>query len=287
MIALLCAAAVVAVAAGVLLSGGSRPARVTLGAVVEAADRTTQAGGAAVSIGGTVSSASLSMPLTLSGTGHTNFAAAEGQMTFTMTGFPAAMQTQLPGGSLTMNELYKSGSLYMESPLFDGKLPNGARWVKIDLARVGEAMGLDPSSITSGGASPAQYLSYLKDGAVTNAVVAHETLRGVATTRYSGDLDLLKVAEAQPGTNVAQARAAFQKISAETGQSSMPIEVWVDRQDRVRRMALTLATATGGQHAQSTIDVEYFNFGTVPAVNVPAEDEVFDVTSQALKGLAG
>jgi hypothetical protein len=288
-IAALCAAAIIAVVALLLTGGGSgssNVAKVAPGRLAEAADVTTQAGGAQVAIVGTVSASELSTPLTLSGTGHINFNPSEAQLTFTMSGFPAAEQAEIPGGTLTMNEIYKSATLYMESSLLAGRLPAGARWIKLDLASVSGAMGLDPSSLTSSGANPAQYLGYLEDGAGTATVVGHEAVRGVPTTHYEGELNLLKAAEAQAGTNRAQARAAFQKLATEIGQSSLPVEVWLDAQGRVRRMSLAIATAAGGHDLQTKMQTEYFDFGASASVSPPAEVEVYDATETALQGLS-
>jgi hypothetical protein len=288
-IAALGAAAVIAAVALVLASGGSESsnvAKVTPGTFAEAADVTTQAGGAQVAITGTISASELSTPLTLSGTGHVNFDPSETQLTLTLSGLPAAAQAAVPGGTLTLSEIYKSATLYMESSLFVGKLPDGARWIKLDLASVSQAMGLDPSSLTSSGANPAQYLSYLKDGGGTATVVGHEAVRGVATTHYHGELNLLKAAEAQPGTDRARARAAFEKLVAETGQSSLPVEVWIDAHGRVRRMALAIDAAGGGHDVQTNIQSEYFDFGATASVNAPAEAEVYDATATALQGLS-
>lgn len=288
-IAALCAVAILAVVALLLAgggSGGSNVARVAPGRLAEAADVTTRAGGAQVAIVGTVSAPELPTPLTLSGTGHVNFDPSEAQLTFTMSGFPAAEQAEIPGGTLTMNEIYKSATLYMESSLLAGKLPGGARWMKLDLSSVGEAMGLDPSSLTSSGANPTQYLSYLKDGAGTATVVGREVVRGVPTTHYKSELNLLKAAEAQAGANRAQAHTAFQKLVAETGQSSLPVEVWLDAQGRVRRMSLAIDVAASGHDVQTKMQTEYFDFGASASVNPPAEVEVYDATEAALQGLS-
>jgi hypothetical protein len=272
-------------ASGALVSGcGSTAA--TLDPVAQAADATTRAGGAQMAFTGDVTVPGASGPFTITGSGHFNFAANEGELTLTMAGLPASATAQLGGQTLTMTELFKSGTLYMSSPLFAGKLPGGAGWMKLDLARVGQAIGLDPSSLASGGSDPAQYLSYLKAAGVGISVVGHETVRGVQTTHYAGSLDLLKAAEAEPGTNVAQTRAAFSKLATELGGTSVPMQVWVDGQDHVRKVSLTLTIATNGRRAETSIATEYFGFGQTPAVNLPSGGEVFDMTSQALQGLS-
>jgi hypothetical protein len=284
-ISLLCAvAALIAIVGAIGVSG---PSGATLDPVARAAETTSQAGGAQMSLTGSVSVPNSTTPLTFTGEGHFNFSADEGQLTLTMGGFPASTQALLHGDSLTMTELFKAASLYMSSPLFAGKLPGGAHWMKLDLARVGQAMGLDPSSLTSGGANPAQYLAYLRAGGGTVSIVGHESVRGVATTHYAGTLDLLKAAEAQPGTNRTQARAAFGKLVAETGQRTLPVQVWVDSHDLVRRISMSLDASSNGRRAQTKVQAEYFGFGNTPTVDAPSGAEVFDITQQSLLGLTG
>src|SRR5689334_6226348 len=133
----------------------------TLDPVAHAADATTRAGGAQVSLSGGVAAPALGFSLTLSGHGQFNFSAHEGSLALTLSGLPASAQAKLGTSSLEMNELFKAGSVYVGSPLFTGKLPGGARWVRLDLARVGGALGLDPSSLMSGSADPSQFLQYL------------------------------------------------------------------------------------------------------------------------------
>lgn len=265
---------------------GLGPGSTTLNPLARAADTTTHQGGAQISLTGSVSLPGVA-PIAFSGGGDFNFSAAEGRITLTMSGLPANAGGSLNGGSLSMTELFKSGSLYMESPLLAGKLPDGARWMKLDIARVGQAMGLDPSSLMSGGANPAGYLDFLKSAGGTATVVGHDIVRGVSTTHYATTIDLLKAAESQPGANQAQVRAALQKILAEMGTSTMPIDVWIDRHDFVRRIKMAMGLGSGGQSAQMSFRAEYFNFGATPSVAVPSAGEVFDMTQQSLAHMPG
>ncbi len=285
LIALLAAlAAAVSLAA---LASGCGSTSATLDPVAQAAEATTRASGAEMAFTGTVSAPGLTTPLTLAGGGHFNLASHEGELSLTMSGLPAAATQKLGGGQLSMTELFKASALYIGSPLFSGKLPGGVHWMKLDLTKVSQAIGLDPSSLTSGGANPAQYLDYLKAAGASTSVVGHESVRGVRTTHYAGTINLLKAAEAQPGTNVAQARKAFAQLAAEIGGADVPVQVWVDDHHLVRKLTLTLSIAHGGQQASTTIESEYFGFGPTPTVNVPAAGEAFDITPQALQGLAG
>jgi hypothetical protein len=280
----LLAASAAAAALAVSISGcGSTSA--TLDPVAKAAETTSRAGGARVSISGSITGLNGATALTLQGDGSFNFSAHEGSLLLVLGGLPASAQSQLGGSSLEMNELFKSGSLYIGSPLFDGKLPGGARWLRLDLARLGQAIGLDPSSLTSGSADPAATLKYLSAGGGTASVVGREAVRGVPTTHYAGRLDLLKAAEAAPGGASASARAAFKKLIAQTGAGSVPIDTWVDGHHLVRRISMSFDMHANGQELQMKLQLEFHDFGSTPSVRAPASSEVFDVTSDALRFL--
>ena len=180
-----------------------------------------------------------------------------------------------------MRELFKGSDVYIASSLFTGKLPGGAGWMKVDLAKVGQAAGFDPTQLLSGQSNPAQILEYLKASGATVTVVGHDRIRGVPTTRYTAEIDLAKLASTLAGANAGEA----QKALGQLGLTELPVEVWVDSHNLVRRMQLDLDTAAGGQSLQMQMDVELFGFGATPTVSVPSPSETFDATSTALGGL--
>jgi hypothetical protein len=201
-------------------------------------------------------------------------------------GLPAAARARLHTGELSISELFVSGALYMGSPLFAAELPGGASWLKLDLTRIEAAEGIDPSAIASGESNPAEFLQELAKAGSAVRKVAREEVRGVQTTRYAAKVNLLKAAESQPGTNVARAREAFGKIEAEIG-GSMPVEVWVDGHGLMRKTAIALKLKVNGKTIAEDIDIEYFGFGPVPAVNLPASSETYDATDSAVHSLSG
>jgi len=281
-------ASIVLIAGVAMLSGGSGSGSGGAGAldpVAQAAETTTHAGGAQMTLRGSVEAPGLPGAISFSGRGSFNFTAHEGSLTMTMAGFPSSVSAKLEGGTLQMTELFKASAIYIGSPLFAGRLPGGARWMRLDVARVQQAMGLDPSSLTSGGTNPAQYLQYLRDAGGGSTVVGHALVRGVPTTQYAGSLDLLKAAESQPGADRAKLRAAFQKLISATGLSSVPVEVWVDGHGLVRKIAIAISTNMAGQQIKASVVTEYHDFGPTASIAAPASSEVFDVTGQALQGL--
>jgi hypothetical protein len=274
-----------AIAALVGSASGCGSTSATLDPVAEAAQTTTHAGGALVSITGSITSPNTGTTLTLEGQGSMNFSAHEGNLVLVMSGLPASLQSRLHGRSLQMSELFKSGSLYIGSPLFAGQLPGGARWLRLDLTRLGQAIGLDPTSLASGGADPTATLKYLSAGGGTASIVGHEAVRGVATTHYAGTLDLLKAAEAAPHANRAELRAAFRKLITAAGGARVPVEAWVDSHHLIRRISIALTIDANGHKVQTKVQLEYHDFGPTPSVNAPAASDVFDITPEALGSL--
>jgi hypothetical protein len=275
----------VAIALALATSGcGSTSA--TLDPVAQAAEVTSQAGGAHIALTAQVSVAALSAPLTINGQGFFNYKTQEGTIGLDMSGLPTAAAAGLAGGSLHMEEIFKSAALYIGSPLFAGKLPGGAHWMKLDIARFGQALGIDLQSLTGGQSNPAQFLEYLKASGGSVTAVGHELVRGVPTTHYRGAIDLRKVADVLPGGNRAQLHAALAKVIAQIGASSLPVEVWVDSGRLVRRIAIVLSAPAGGQSLRMQMTVELFGFGPTPAVTAPAQGDVYDATQAALAGLS-
>lgn len=277
---------VVALAAA-LGGSGCGSAVSTVDPVAEAAVATAHAGGAHLALSGTVNSPLLGAPMTLAGSGAFNFRTGEGTYEMTASGLPEEAQTALHASTLQLSEVLEAGSIYVTSPLLEGKLPGGARWVKVDLAGVEQSMGLDPSSLTSG-SDPTQYLRDLLEVGTGVRVVGHEAIRGVPTTRYAGSVDLVEAAAAQARAgDRAQARAAMERLVARTGSASMPVEAWVDAHGLLRRLSLDVSERTAGQPLTVDVVEELFDFGPTATITAPSGSEVFDATSSALQGLGG
>jgi hypothetical protein len=267
-------------AAIALATSGCGSTSATLDPVAQAAEVTSRAGGAHLALTAHLSAAGLPAALTINGQGSFNYSSQEGTIGLDMSGLPTA------AGAVHMEEIFKSATLYIGSPLFAGKLPGGAHWMKLDIARFGQTLGLDLQSLTGGQSNPAQFLEYLKASGGTVTPVGHELVRGVPTTHYRGTIDLSKVADMLPGGNRAQLHAALAKVIAQIGASSLPVDVWVDSARLVRRMEIVISASAGGQSLRMQMNVELFGFGPTPAVTAPAQGDVYDATQAALAGLS-
>jgi hypothetical protein len=279
------ACAAIAVAVGAFVMSGCGSVSATVDPVAQAAGTSASAGGARVAISGRLE-AGAGLQVTLSGAGAFNFAAHEGSLDLTVGGLPLPASAG-PGGGAQIHEIVKGGALYLSSPLFAAILPGGARWMKVDLARVAGAAGVDPSSITSAGADPGQYLQELRAAGGAVEVVGHETVHGVATTRYATAIDLRKVAARLPSSQRELAQKAVGELIAKTGRVQLPVEAWVDSSGLVRRIAIALSGAGNGQGVGIHLQLDFLSYGATPPVSAPPASQVLDVTGTGLQGLAG
>jgi hypothetical protein len=255
-----------------------------LGPLANAADITAKTGGAHMSLSARIEATSLPSAVTMSGGGFFNYKTHQGSLAITLSGLPANAAT---GSSMTMEEVFDGTDIYVGSPLFAGKLPGGARWMKLDLARFGQAVGISPSALLGGQSNPAQFLEYLKASGGSVQTVGNETVRGVETTHYRGTIDLTKVVSllGKQGGN-STLRSAYEKSIAKLGFKSLPVDVWADSHHLVRKLEFALSAPAEGQRVGVHMTMELFEFGSTPAVKVPASSEAYDATSSALGGLS-
>lgn len=241
--------------------------------VAQAAKATSQAGGAQMTFTADLGIGGVSM----SGHGYFNDRTGEGDLSMQLVGAAT--------GPVQMTELMKSSTVYIRSNLLQGRLPHGAHWMKLDLGRYEQSLGVGLGQLSGGQADPAQYLQYLKAMGGSAEAVGHEAVRGVQTTRYRGAIDLERAAERLPSPDRAKLRAAMAKAIAQIGTKSFPLEVWIDAHHLVRRMTMRIPLpAATGTHGL-TISMELFAFGPTPTVNPPSGGEVFDGTGAALSRL--
>jgi hypothetical protein len=284
------AASALAMAAALVLGlagSGCGSSAVTLDPVAQAADATSHAGGAHMTLSVAIDGGALGGQFTVKAAGTYNMSRQEGELTFDLGGLPATARSQLGSGRPTFTEIFSGGAIYMSSPLFEGKLPGAARWMKLDLAKLQTGLGLDAQALSSGQADPGQFLQYLRAGGGSIKAVGRGAVRGTPTTRYAGTIDLAKAAELLPSSDRTKLKSSVQKLLAQTGLSRLPIQAWVDDHRLVRRIAIDMPLNISGQQASVKVDLELFGFGATPTVKAPSGGEVYEVTSSSIAGALG
>jgi len=268
-------------------SSGDRPAVLTPASLANIAARTTAKGGVKISLDQTTSLGSGgAIPTTAVGRFDTK--TKRGEMTITTDLSSIRGGGSLPSGAGKQHVILDGFTFYMNSPLFSSILPDGKKWLKIDLDKVGKSIGIDFGALTRGGQDPTQALQYLKAASGDVTKVGTETVRGEPTTRYKATIDFNKVADAAPAGQRAAIRTSMKQIIKLAGTSTAPMEVWIGDDGVVRRMTDTIKTNIAGEHAEITQRIELFDFGTkVDDVQIPPAGQTVDASDLGGSGSGG
>jgi len=153
----------------------------------------------------------------------------------------------------------------------------GGNWFKINRDAYEPAIGTGGLSPTSN--DPSQLLRFLAaTGTVTS--VGTEVIRGVQTTHYHAVTELSRYAATLPRSEQQAAAASIATLEGELGATTLPIDAWVDNQQRVRRVSFAASgICTTSGTADETITMDYFDYGPQAAPAIPSG--ALDITGQA------
>jgi outer membrane lipoprotein-sorting protein len=186
---------------------------------------------------------------------------------------PLLVQEQLGTSDPSMEMIFDGHSLvmYMRSAMFRTVAPG--TWVKMDLKELAKKEGQDLGALMNANqADPSQALKVLM--ASSNArPLGKELVRGVATTRYSFQIDF---------DRLVHDNKALDQFKAATGMSSIPAQAWVDAQGRIRRLNVQMSMgAQLGTPMTMTMSEELYDFGVRTNIDVPTGSMVTDLSALA------
>ena len=250
-------------------------------AVAAALARTQAAGSARIMTSSEVGTGEHNVPVNASGT--VGFANKSADLTET-----------LPGGQGTGETRFVNGVLYERLPGdLVSRLSGGKPWISLDVAKLSQqGDGSLQQLMTDSPTDPTQMLGFLQGaGSVTKD--GQDTVGGVPTTHYTVLIDLDK-AGAQQGS---VGKHAIQALEAEIGSHTMPAQVWIDNQGRLRKITMheTLSGAPASTtddhgtdqensgHVSFSFTATLSDFGVPVTVTAPPADQVADLT-QKLSG---
>ncbi len=149
-------------------------------------------------------------------------------------------------------------------PAIASFLGGGKPWVSTGLDRLaGSAAPLGGALTTD----PAQQLASLQAVRDDARLVGPEPVDGTPTTHDAATVDLDRV----PATSDSASRPALDRVKAKLGTSTLPVDVWIDEQGRLRRVAQTVG--------RTTTTVTFSDFGVPAPVVPPPADQVADVSA--------
>lgn len=199
----------------------------------------------------------------ITGAGAFDFAGDRGHLAMQMPGMEDA-------GVDHIETVFLDEVVYSQLPM-----PEGVQWLRMDTAELG-TQGLQQL----GGASDPSANLDLLEGARDVEEVGEEEVRGATTTRYRFTVDL----EAARGEADAEPQQQMlDTMREQLGTSELPMEVWLDGDDRVRRQRseidLDAMHAEGQAASGGTVVtvVEFHDFGVDVQVEAPPEQDTVDI----------
>jgi hypothetical protein len=174
------------------------------------------------------------------------------------------LEERIVDGTIYMNV----GSLPFASSKLDGK-----QWLKVTVDDLKNKLGGDFSALDSVGSGGLQQgLEYLQglSGDVTK--VGEDTVAGRPATHYRASIDYSKLADKLPdGEKLHDSLAKL---------GTIPADVWIDGNDRVVKMNLTIdGSAFGGGAGAVDLSMEITDFDVPVDVQAPPEDQTVDLLS--------
>jgi hypothetical protein len=216
------------------------------------------------------------MRMTVPPSGATLTANATGVVGFRDRSVDLGLRMAIPGGSIRMREIMVWPVIYMHSPLLTPAL-HGKQWMKLDMARLERANGVDLNAITSTGSNdPTEMLQTLENESDSLRNLGAATVRGVPTVHYHAVIDLTKAAKTAPAGLRAVVRKSDARLIALLGTDKMPMDVWIGQDKLVRRIAyrMSIAVASTGDTLATDLRLDFFDFGVPVHVTAPPAREV-------------
>jgi hypothetical protein len=248
-------------------TGGGETSRTSAkGTIVQAASQTAES-----------SSARFSFTASLSGgsaqgawSGEGVFTGGKGRMTLDLSGLGTGAGAFAGGKTEVVTDELVA---YMKvPPSLARALPGEKAWIKIDLAKLGEAQGVDLAQLMQFNQSnPIGVLRYLRGATEDFEAVGEEDVRGVDTTHYSGTIDLRTVAAQGP----AEVRKSYERIVEISGTSKVPMEVWIDADGLARRLRYEQPLESG--QGKLALSMDLYDFGVEVDVKIPPQEETLDI----------
>lgn len=202
------------------------------------------------------------------------------------------MDLGMMGGEMEM--VMDDGVIYMRSPTFeDAPTP----WLSFDPSKMDPATAAQFGGFGAGTTDPSAYAG-LFAGVFDVEASGEADIDGIATTRYTGTIDLQKVLEGfadvvgedADAETTEQLEATIEQFEALGIDGKIPFQIWIDDEGLPRRQRITmdfggLIPGTGDAHMEMT--VEFSAFGEPVNVELPKASQVTDITKMMTQGAAG
>jgi len=230
----------------------------------------TRTAGQTARISMTTTTQMQSMSMSYTATGEYDFVHSRGMI---------SMQSPM-----SMTEIFMPPTAYIKLPSDAGTMPDGKSWIALGTGtsgRLGNSL-FGPL----GGTDPADLLASLTAVSASVTSLGPTTIRGVKVTGFRVDIDPAKAAARIPSRE----RAGFRVFTGSLGSGTIPVDVWVDSQNLVRRVKLSLHLPDGEGAPAKTQVIEvtdFYDFGVPVRVSPPPASQVASISQLVKNGITG
>lgn len=263
-------AAVVVAGAAAFLMLGSSGARIG-GPVAQAATLSSGTPGYRVRMSMQMSSSALATPVTASGGGVVDLRDHASAMSMTM---------NLNGSRARVEMITMAGTVYMKLPAgVTGSLAtSGRQWIKLDIGKLSKVPGLSSLGENPTTSDPSSMLQFLRSASGSVTTVGRQRVDGAQTTRYRTELSLADLAAGLPADERDALQPGLSRLQQALGGGQLPIDVWIDARNRVRRVVMGLELAVpNGPSLQETVTMDLSHYGRQLIPTAPPPYEVTDI----------
>jgi hypothetical protein len=150
---------------------------------------------------------------------------------------------------------------------YPGGGPLGKGWLSIERTSAEETLLAGPDPADPGAITRALDLADVKR-------IGDERVRGVPTAHYEATIDLRDFARLASPEAVSAVRDAYQRAVQQGGGGSLRVDLWIDDNDLIRRVRQRLRTRlTGIDYPPDDQTTELFDFGLDDQVVPPPKSE--------------
>jgi hypothetical protein len=193
------------------------------------------------------------------------------------------LRESVGGHNISIDERLSGTTVYMRLPNLGGlsRLTGGKPWIKLDFNRALGAFGL--GGLPTQSSNPAQFLDYLRTVGAKTRRVGTETIDGAQTTRYHVVVDLDNYPKLFPPARRTAAARGVSTLEHAIGSHTMPMDVWVDSNKRLRRTSFSFGECVQSQRLTLGMTMNLSHYGSQAIPAPPSASETYDLTPLLLK----
>jgi hypothetical protein len=270
--------------AGLVVSVAGCGAGSVVDPVAQAATTSTGSAGYRMTFSMTIGSSALPSAISSRGSGSFDARDHEGSLSVAADlGGKWQIASVLGASTLRLQERIAGPVVYLElPPALADKLPGAKPWIEVNLAKAAAAAGVPGLSSLAQNpmySDPSQMLEYLRGASGKLTDLGNEAVDGFQTTHYRAQIDLDRVPNLVPASARSAARKSIAALEGLTNLHQLPVDVWVDRKQLVRREQLSVSVSTGGQQLRMRMTADIPQYGPQPAPALPAASQVTDLSA--------